>query len=82
MPKLRDTELRVLLTVLRQTTGWNRGSVTLTYEALKRKTGREETALARSIRSLEDQGLIHIYRYRQGHAVQEGDILGMNSDLP
>lgn len=62
MPLLRDTELRVLLSVLRQSTGWNRDgeAVIVSYATLKRKTGRESAAIARALRGLQARGLIHV----------------------
>lgn len=60
MPKLRDTELRILLVLLRQTTGWNREGrpVVLSYRTLSRRTGRQSEALARGLESLREQKLI------------------------
>lgn len=62
MPELKDTELRVLLVILRLTTGWNReGRFTVVpYRSLKRLTGRESEAVSKALRSLSDRGLIHI----------------------
>ena len=61
LPTLKDTELRVLLVLLRQTAGWNKtGAATiLSYRQLKMKTGRQSEAIAKAIRSLEARGLIH-----------------------
>lgn len=60
MPKLRDTELRLLLVLLRQTAGWNRDGrpVVLSYRTLSRRTGRQSEALSRGIDSLLDCKLI------------------------
>lgn len=71
MQDLKDTELRVLLVLLRQTVGWNRDgrTVVISYKTLKRVTGRESQAIAAAIRSLAARGLIHIIRadaQRQG----------------
>jgi len=62
MPKLKDTELRLLLVLIRQTTGWNRhgAEVSLSYKQLSRKTGRASEALANALHSLATMGLIHI----------------------
>lgn len=61
LPSLKDTELRVLLVILRQTAGWNKtGAATiLSYRQLKKRTGRESEAIAKAIRDLEARGLIH-----------------------
>jgi len=67
MPELRDTELRVLLVLLRETTGWNRGgqAVSLPYRLLARRTGRHSEALVSAVASLERRGLVHLPgRYR------------------
>jgi len=42
MPNLKDTELRVLLILIRQTSGWQKeGKATLlTYRTLTRRSGR------------------------------------------
>ena len=61
MPKLRDTELRVLLVLLRYTTGWRtpRDHAFLTYGFLARRTGRQSEAISRAIKRLEQLGLLH-----------------------
>lgn len=61
LPQLKDTELRLLLLLIRQTAGWNRNgrSVSMTYTLLKRRSGRESEALSLALRSLERRGLIH-----------------------
>ena len=60
MPSLRDTELRVLLVLIRYTIGWKapREHAFLTYGFLCRRTGRQSEAIARAIRNLERLGLI------------------------
>lgn len=62
LPTLRDTELRVLLVILRQTTGWQREGtvVALSYRQLVRRTGRQSAAVSRALRRLERLGAIHI----------------------
>ncbi len=64
LPELKDTELRVLLVLIRQTFGWNRPyrPVILSYRTLKARTGRESEAIAKAIRSLRARGLIHTTR--------------------
>lgn len=61
MPKLRDTELRVLLVLIRQTAGWNRpgSTVTVPYRKLTLLTGRQNEAVSSALRSLSELGLIH-----------------------
>jgi hypothetical protein len=61
LPTLKDTELRVLLVVIRQSLGWQqpRSMVFLSYHTLARRTGRGLAALALAIRGLEQKGLIH-----------------------
>lgn len=64
MPSLRDTELRVLLILVRQTYGWNRESrlVILSYRTLMNRTGRHSEAIARALSSLKAKGLIEMRR--------------------
>ncbi|MFZ4507049.1 MAG: hypothetical protein ACOYON_05050 [Fimbriimonas sp.] len=64
LPKLKDTELRVLLVLIRSTNGWNRAgrAVILPYHQLKQRTGRGSEALARAISRLQTLGLIHTGR--------------------
>lgn len=61
LPSLRDTELRVLLVLIRFTTGWNRDGrmIQLSYSRLKSLTGRQGDAIARALTSLAMRGLIH-----------------------
>jgi DNA-binding MarR family transcriptional regulator len=60
MPFLRDTELRVLLIVIRYTKGWMvpREHVFLSYRMLSKKTGRQPVSIAKAIRELERKGLV------------------------
>ena len=67
MPKLRDTEWRVLCVVVRQTLGWRgmqdgtrRTSDWLTRAQLRRRTGRQSEALSGSIDALVRRGLIEV----------------------
>ena len=68
MPALRDTELRVLLVVVRQTRGWQVGKDPylrkerdwLTQSQLMRRTGRESGAVARAVDVLVRRGLIDV----------------------
>ena len=61
MPTLKDTELRIVLVLVRGTTGWNRDGrqVPMTYRTLMLKTGRGSEAVAAALASLRDRGLIH-----------------------
>ena len=68
MPTLKDTELRILLVVLRQTAGWRSdrlgGSVShkrrdwLSHRQLCRRTGRGSDAVSSAVASLTASGLI------------------------
>ena len=68
MPTLRDTELRVLLVVVRQTLGWQLGKDPalrkerdwLTQSQLMRRTGRASGAVARAVDALVRRGLIDV----------------------
>jgi hypothetical protein len=63
-PGLKDTELRVLLVVLRQTVGWRqsersfKGRDWLTHRQLMRRTGRASAAISAAVASLVERGLI------------------------
>lgn len=58
MPKLRDTEWRLLAIIVRQTLGWSDGngkrktSDWLSHAQLKRKSGRSSTAISQAIEVL------------------------------
>jgi hypothetical protein len=64
MPRLRDTEWRVLTVVVRQTFGWSlqdgkrKQSDWLSHFQLKRRTGRSGAALSRAIDVLVRCGLV------------------------
>lgn len=74
MPRLGDTEWRVLCVVVRQTIGW-RGSDGerktedwLAHSQLKRRTGRQSEAISRAIQSLIDRGLV-VVKDQNGNAL-------------
>lgn len=68
LPNLKDTELRVLLIVLRQTIGFREGSPSggwrykerdwISHSQMIRKTGRGSEAVSRAIDALVQRGLI------------------------
>jgi len=68
MPALKDTELRILLLVLRQTAGWRSDRLAgvgtqkrrdwLSHRQLCRRTGRGSDAVSRAVASLTASGLI------------------------
>ncbi len=68
MPTLRDTELRVLLVVVRQTLGWRDGPDPsrrkerdwLTQSQLMRRTGRASEAVSAAVDELVRAGLIEV----------------------
>ena len=62
LPTLKDTELRVLLAVLRQThvAGRERASAWITSGELRRRTGRASEAVSAAIGSLSGRGLLAI----------------------
>jgi len=70
MPKLRDTELRVVLVIVRQTLGWvdretgkRRISDWISQGQLKKKTGRASEAISRSIDVLVRSRVIEVCDY-------------------
>ena len=68
LPELTDTELRVLLIVMRSTLGWREGSDDgtwrfkrrdwITHRQLIRRTGRSSASVSSAIQSLIDASLI------------------------
>jgi len=68
MPTLRDTELRVLLVVVRQTLGWMVGADParrkdrdwLTQSQLRQRTGRASEAVSHAVDTLVQAGLINV----------------------
>jgi len=66
MPRLTDTEWRVLCVIVRQTFGWHLGpgkrkqSDWLSHYQLKRRTGRQSAAVSRAIDRLVKRGLITV----------------------
>lgn len=66
MPRLRDTEWRLLTVLIRQTLGWNLGNgqrkVTdwLSHGQLRRKTGRSSAAISLAIEFLCRNNLIRV----------------------
>lgn len=72
MPRLSDTEWRLLTVIVRQTFGWNLGhgqrksADWMSHTQLKQRTGRASAALSRSIDVLVRSGLI-VVRDSLGH---------------
>lgn len=66
LPDLKDTELRLLLLLLRDSAGWNRPErvVRLTYTQLRSRSGRASEALAAAISALSDRHLLHTFPSR------------------
>lgn len=58
MPALSDTELRVLLVVLRQTVGWGKSRDWLSRSQLVTRTGRSPDAVSRAVDALVKSGLL------------------------
>src|SRR5437660_912232 len=72
MPRLTDTEFRVLTVVVRATLGWRDGSNTkrkrcdwLSHSQLKLRTGRESAAISAAIDGLSQRKLVEV-RSEQG----------------
>jgi hypothetical protein len=66
MPRLKDTEWRLLCVVVRQTLGWQGVDGTrkqqdwLTHSQLRAKTGRSSEAVSHALDSLVKQGLLEV----------------------
>lgn len=82
MPDLKDTEVRVLLVVLRSTVGWNRDqhSVILSYSMLAQRTGRSSEAISNALKGLERKGLIHIARGKRSRSRQIPKTIASDSE--
>ena len=67
MPSLKDTELRVLLVLLRKAASMRHESsrpLIVPYRELIRRTGRQSEAVSNAITALRKRGLIHNSRSR------------------
>lgn len=60
LPQLKDTELRVLLIVLRQTWGRNKEVDWLSHTQLKARTGRASEAVSGALDALVQRGLVTV----------------------
>lgn len=60
MPNLTDTEFRVVMIIARQTYGWHKESDQISYSQLVKKTGRYKEAIAKSLKSLREKGIIQV----------------------
>jgi hypothetical protein len=58
MQDFSDTELRVVLVVVRATLGWRKSADWLTRSQIERRTGRGHTAICNAITSLVERGFI------------------------
>lgn len=60
MRELKDTELRILLTLHRYTLGWRvpRDTAFLSYALLVRRTGRQPAAISNAIKNLQKKGYL------------------------
>lgn len=76
IPHLKDTELRILLILIRQTSGWHRDNQTimLTYRTLMARSGRGHDAVSRALRTLRDLGLIHKRRSSAQRATANSEL--------
>lgn len=78
MPRLRDTEWRLLSVIVRQTFGWSQGdgkrkeSDWLSHYQLKRRTGRSSAPISRAIDLLVRSGLI-VVRDSFGHELTSAE---------
>ena len=61
LPTLTDTELRIILILIRQTVGWNKpnATVTIPYRKLMQLTGRSSETVWKGVQTLRARGLIH-----------------------
>jgi predicted transcriptional regulator len=82
MPSLKDTELRILLVLIRQTIGWQRDGrpVVLSYKTLMKKTGRHSEAIAKALHALREAGLIHISTRRRRQVLRTPNLSSSKAD--
>jgi phage replication O-like protein O len=68
LPALTDTELRVLLVIIRQTLGWSDATQPerrkerdwITQSQFQRKTGKSRDAISRAVKGLVEKKLIQV----------------------
>lgn len=79
LPALKDTELRVLLVVLRSTAGWTTGTSTerkgrdwISSAQMRRRTGRASEAVSAAIAALVDGGLL-VVENREGGILRSAE---------
>ncbi len=60
MARLSGAELKIILTIIRQTIGWNKDIDRISHSQFIKKTGLSQRAITQAIQSLEKQNLIHI----------------------
>jgi len=79
MPKLKDTEWRVLCVVVRQTLGWKaaaghrKAQDWRSHSQLKLRTGRANSAVSEAVQGLLERGLIAV-RDRQGNTLHQPSV--------
>ena len=74
LPTLTDTELRVLLVLLRQTAGWNKpdATVVIPYRKLMKWTGRSSETVWKAVQSLSLRRLVHSESRRSPRKMKHG----------
>lgn len=65
MPKLKDSEWRLICILVRQTYGWSKEWDWVSTSQLRARSGRESAAISHAIESLVCRGLIEV-RARSG----------------
>jgi phage replication O-like protein O len=69
MQDFSDTELRIVLAVVRSTLGWKKKEDWLTRSEIERRTGRGHTSVCNAISSLVERGYI-VVRDEEGNALE------------
>lgn len=58
LPRLNETELKVLLVIMRKTFGWNRQRDFISTSQLEKLTGQSHPSILKAVKSLQSKGLI------------------------
>lgn len=60
LPKLSEAELKLLLTIIRQTIGWNKQRDRISHSQFQKKTGLSPRSITKAVESLSSRDFIKI----------------------
>lgn len=81
MPELKESELKVLLAIVRKTIGWKKHKDRISLTQLQEITGLGRASVSEAIKSENLKGVIKVHKTKKGN-VYEMIIHSMNSELP